>query len=263
MQANLLRWIKKAPKFHPKVVNDAYLLSKGCLVIKVHNQAEAIRVYKYPYDALEEILCNAVFHKTWDNRNPIEVRINIDSIEVFNIEGPMPPLTQDDMKKERVASRNYRNRRIGDFLKELHYTEGRSTGFPKIRKALRQNGSPEVRFETDDNNSYFLAHLDIHPEFLKELEAGTTPQATPKDTPKAAPKALDLLRVLKQGPKTRSEMMESMSLKDRKSLRENYINPALEANYIAMQYPDSPKHPNQKYYLTDLGKSLLGHQSKA
>ena len=234
-------------------------------VIKVHNQAEAIRVYNYPYDALEEILCNAVFHKTWDDRNPIEVRINIDSIEVFNIEGPMPPLTQDDMKKERVASRNYRNRRIGDFLKELHYTEGRSTGFPKIRKALRQNGSPEVRFETDDNNSYFLAHLDIHPEFLKVLEAGTTPQAIPQATPQAAhdvsPKALELLRALKQGPKTRSEMMESMNLKDRKSLRENYINPALESNYIAMQYPDSPKHPNQKYYLTDLGKSLLEHQS--
>ena len=67
-----------------------------------------------------------------------------------------------------------------------------------------------MRFETDDNNSYFLAHLDIHPEFLKELEAGTTPQATPK----ATPKALELLRVLKQGPKTRSEMMESMNLKD-------------------------------------------------
>jgi len=172
---------------------------------------------------------------------------------------------EDDMKKERVVSRNYRNRRIGDFLKELHYTEGRSTGFPKIRKALRQNGSPEVRFETDDNNSYFLAHLDIHPEFLKELEAGTTPQAipqaTPKETPKATPKALELLRVLKQGPKTRSEMMESMNLKDVMNFFKNYISPALEANYIAMQYPDSPKHPNQKYYLTDLGKSLLEHQS--
>ena len=163
----------------------------------------------------------------------------------------------------RVASRNYRNRRIGDFLKELHYTEGRSTGFPKIRKALRQNGSPEVRFETDDNNSYFLAHLDIHPEFLKELEASTTPQATPQAPHDVFSKALGLLRVLEQGPKTRSEILESMNLKDRKSLRENYINPALEANYIAMQYPESPKHPNQKYYLTDLGKSLLENQIKA
>jgi hypothetical protein len=56
--------------------------------------------------------------------------------------------------------------------------------------------------------------------------------------------------------------MDSMNLKDRKSLRENYINPALEANYIAMQYPDSPKHPNQKYYLTDLGRlQLVTNQS--
>lgn len=134
-------------------------------VTKVPYQAEAIRVYNYPYAALEEVLCNAVFHKSWDDRNPIEVRINPDNIEVFNIEGPMPPLTQKDILRERVASRNYRNRRIGDFLKELHLTEGRSTGFPKIRQALRNNGSPEPIFETDERNSYFLAHIDIHPSF--------------------------------------------------------------------------------------------------
>ena len=134
-------------------------------VMKVSYQAEAIRAFNYPYAALEEIMCNAVFHKSWDDRNPIEVRINTDSIEVFNIEGPMPPLTRKDMQRERVASRNYRNRRIGDFLKELHLTEGRSTGFPKIRQALRKNGSPDAVFETNDKNSYFLAHLDIHPAF--------------------------------------------------------------------------------------------------
>ena len=103
------------------------------------------------------------------------------------------------------------------------------------------------------------------PVNIQQLEAGTTPkatpQATPKVTPKATPKALELLRVLKQGPKTRSEMMESMNLKDVMNFFKNYISPALEAKYIAMQYPDSPKHPNQKYYLTDLGKSLLKHQS--
>jgi len=142
-------------------------------VMKVPYQAEAIRVFNYPYAALEEVLCNAVFHKSWDDRNPIEVRINPNDIEVFNIEGPMPPLTQKDILRERVASRNYRNRRIGDFLKELHLTEGRSTGFPKIRQALRRNGSPEVVFETDERNSYFLAHLDIHPAFRNVTQGDT------------------------------------------------------------------------------------------
>ena len=42
---------------------------------------------------------------------------------------------------------------------------GVSTGNPPWA-ALRLNGSPDVRFETDENNTYFLAHLDIHPAFL-------------------------------------------------------------------------------------------------
>lgn len=72
-----------------------------------------------------------------------------------------------------VASRNYRNRRIGDFLKEQHLTEGRSTGVPKIRQALRKNGSPEPVFETDERNSYFLAHIDIHPAFKDDTQGDT------------------------------------------------------------------------------------------
>ena len=225
-------------------------------VIKVPNQAEAIRVYNYPYDAVEEILCNAVFHKTWDDRNPIEVRVNMDSIEVFNIEGPMPPLTKADMLKERVASRNYRNRRIGDFLKELKLTEGRSTGFPKIRKALRLNGSPEVRFETDDNNSYFLAHIDIHSEFFNDkLEPKDI--ITPKATPKATPKVISLVRTINTSMMTRNEIMASLGLKDIMNFFANYLSPAINDKYVVSLYQDSPKHPGQKYYLTDKGMELL------
>lgn len=58
---------------------------------------------------------------------------------------------------------NYRNRRIGDFLKEIHLTEGRSTGIPTIYKQMKQNGSPAPVFETDDENNYFLTVLRVHP----------------------------------------------------------------------------------------------------
>lgn len=65
-------------------------------------------------------------------------------------------------------SRRYRNRRIGEFLKELHLTEGRNTGFRKIWNALRLNGSPEPLFETDEERTYFATTLYIHPEFLDQ-----------------------------------------------------------------------------------------------
>lgn len=158
-------------------------------VIKVRGEAEAIRCYNYPYEALEEILANAVFHKSWDDRNPIEVRINQNSIEVLNFEGPLPPITNEDLKKQRVVSRHYRNSRIGDFLKEMHLTEGRSTGFPKIYQAVKRNDSPMPVFETDDRNMHFLATMPIHQAFVneraylaslgKELE-----ENEPKDEPK-------------------------------------------------------------------------------
>ncbi|HML26296.1 MAG TPA: ATP-binding protein, partial [Methanomethylovorans sp.] len=71
---------------------------------------------------------------------------------------------KDNLMDENISSRRYRNRIIGDLLKELHLTEGRNTGFRKIRKALMMNGSPEPVFRTDDERSYFLTVLRIHPE---------------------------------------------------------------------------------------------------
>ena len=34
------------------------------------------------------------------------------------------------------------------------------------------------------------------------------------------------------------------------------LYPALELNLIAQTHPESPRHPQQKYYLTELGKAL-------
>ena len=51
--------------------------------------------------------------------------------------------------------------------------------------------------------------------------------------------------------------MELMQLKDRVNFLRNHLNPSLDAELIEPIYPDSPKHPKQKYRLTEKGKSLL------
>jgi len=68
-----------------------------------------------------------------------------------------------ELTKRRITARDYRNRRIGDFLKELQLTEGRGTGLPAIYDAMEANGSPKPVFETDDDCSYFLAVIPAHP----------------------------------------------------------------------------------------------------
>ena len=61
-----------------------------------------------------------------------------------------------------LKSRRYRNRRLGDFLKELDLTEGRSTGVPTIQTKLAENGSPRAVFETTDDRLTFLVTIPVH-----------------------------------------------------------------------------------------------------
>ena len=138
-------------------------------VVKVPGRAEADRFFNYPYEAIEEALSNAVYHKAYDEREPIEVRVERDMIEIISHPGPDRSVTLEGLKTFKVRSRRYRNRRIGEFLKELHLTEGRNTGFRKILNALENNGSPLPEFETNEDHDYFITRLFIHSNFYDEL----------------------------------------------------------------------------------------------
>ena len=134
-------------------------------VVKVPGKAEADRFFNYPYEAIEEALSNAVYHKGYDEREPIEVRVEKGMIEIISHPGPDRSVTLEGLRTFKVRSRRYRNRRIGEFLKELHLTEGRNTGFKKILDALKKNGSPLPEFETDEAHDYFITRLFVRDGF--------------------------------------------------------------------------------------------------
>ena len=154
-----------------RYIKNSYIKRK---IIKRPDRAEADHIYNYPYAAVEEALANAVYHKAYDEREPIEVRIDDEKIEILSFPGPVRSVTKEQLKSYKVTNRRYRNRRIGEFLKELHLTEGRNTGFKKIIDAIRDNGSPMPEFETDDDHSYFISRIFIHEEFKKENEPDNT-----------------------------------------------------------------------------------------
>ncbi|HBF43203.1 MAG TPA: hypothetical protein DDW42_06150 [Desulfobacteraceae bacterium] len=86
--------------------------------------------------------------------------------------------------------------------------------------------------------------------------------ATGGAAPEVTPQVIRLLNVLKEGELNRSLLMERLGLHDRKSFRQNHLQPALEQDLIEMTQPDSPKSPTQKYRLTDVGKRLLESMQK-
>lgn len=52
------------------------------------------------------------------------------------------------------------------------------------------------------------------------------------------------------------EMLNVLELKERKSFISLYLNPAINEGYVSMLYPDSPRHPRQKYLLTIKGLAV-------
>ena len=57
-------------------------------------------------------------------------------------------------------------------------------------------------------------------------------------------------------------LMEKVGLKHRPTFLENYINPAFQAGFIKVLYPEKPNHPRQKYLLTTKGLALYNEIEK-
>jgi len=148
----------------------------GTFLQKVPGQAEVEKTVPYPYGAMEEALVNAFYHRSYEAPpEPVKVYLYPDRMEVINYPGPVPGIQPKHFEPgESIPPVPARNRRIGDFLKELRLAEARGTGVPKIRRKMRQNGSPEPRFDFDDERTYFRVILSIHPRYLvlrAEMEA--------------------------------------------------------------------------------------------
>ncbi len=66
-----------------------------------------------------------------------------------------------------------------------------------------------------------------------------------------------LIKVLGQDQLSTKTIMEKMQLKGRDNFLNLYLNPAIEAGFVTLLYPDKPRHSRQKYLLTVKGLALL------
>lgn len=219
-------------------------------VIKHPDRAEATRVWNFPYAAMEEALANAVYHRSYEEREPIEVRISNEELAILSFPGPDRSIRLEDFQAGRAVSRRYRNRRIGEFLKELEMTEGRSTGIPKILKEMAVNGSLAPVFETDDARLSFVIRLPRHP--LALIPTVGTPEVTGEVTGEVE----RLLRAV-VGEMSRVQIQAALGLKGEEHFRRAYLQPALASGLVEMTLPDKPRSSKQRYRLTGSGRRWL------
>jgi len=136
-------------------------------IFKYDDRPEAGRFWNYPYRAIEEVLANAVYHKSYRIAEPITVVVTPEAMTISSLPGPERSITDADLAACRMIGLHYRNRRIGDFLKELDLVEGRNTGIPVVVNVMRENGSPPPVFSSPENRDWLSVTLPVNPHFCE------------------------------------------------------------------------------------------------
>ncbi len=145
-------------------------------ITKPSDNEKSIKIFNYPYQALEEAVVNALYHRDYEEREPVEITIEPTHIDILSYAGPDRSISFEAIKAaQKLKARRYRNRRLGDFLKELDLTEGRATGIPTIQKKLSQNGNAPAIIDTDEDRSYFLITIPCHEQMIAKPQTQSTP----------------------------------------------------------------------------------------
>lgn len=216
-------------------------------VIKLPDQAEAVRIFNLPYAAVEESLSNAIYHKSYQIGEPITVTVTPERMEITSLPGPDRTISNDDLMNRRLISRRYRNRRIGDFLKELKLVEGRNTGIPTILHAMEANGSDMPLFETDEERTYFTVILPIHKNFLLPETAATPKKKQRRSLPEL--KELVVATLTENRNLSTSELASELGYTKVTSTLSKALKELMAEGIVQYSEPEKVRSRNQKLYL--------------
>lgn len=238
---------------------------------KPEDDERSIKVFNYPYQALEEAVVNALYHRDYMQREPVEITVEPDKISILSYSGPDRSISMEDINEAKaLRSRRYRNRRLGDFLKELNLTEGRATGIPTIQKKLRENGSPKAMIKTDEARTFFLIIIPCRKDFVQvdEKVQNTDIELVMRKMSKLCPSYVQdmtqtevenmakcLLRAIKEI--SAQNMLVGIEDISYKHLRRKYLDKLLDMGAVVMTIPEKPTSSKQKYRLSELGKELI------
>src|SRR5262249_1048921 len=123
------------------------------------------RTPSVPFDVLQQLVRNAVLHRTYESSNaPVRVTWFDDRIEIHSPGGPFGQVTVETIGQPGLT--DYRNPTLARMLHQLGFIQRYAVGIQLCRRRLRENGNPPleiiasaravaavVRFRADAGNN--------------------------------------------------------------------------------------------------------------
>ena len=247
----------------PQIIDRTLEYLKRMLVmqsiIKPNDDYRSRKFYTYPYQALEESVTNSLYHRDYQEWEPVVITVEPDGITIQNVGGPDRSISAADISRcDILVSRRYRNRRLGEYLKELDMTEGRSTGIPTIQNVLENNGSPRATVITDEDRTFFRITIPCH-EAAGNIIADIahkdgTLKASKRSAQKSAPETA-LESALESASETALQIIDEIRNNPNITLSEIAGNLGVSRRWIATNI----KHLQDKGIVKRVGPNKGGH----
>ena len=158
--------------------------------------------------------------------------------------------------------------KTSDYLKDTarKHIEG-EIDIDKARKLIKTYYQSRTKREPDDDDKQ---EADIPPLDQRSL-ATKGAQEIPEQVPEQVADLLhtnntlviDLIKKIGNESVSISQLMKLLELKHRPNFLEYHLKPAMKEGYVRMLYPESPRHPRQKYLLTMKGMALYNELTKS
>ena len=150
---------------------------------------------------------------------------------------------------------DYRNSVVAEMMKNLNYVNIFNHGIGEVQELLKENESPKEEF----NVSYLTAFSVL----VREPDDNMSPTVH-QLVASLSLQAKSLITTLKLEKLSVKELQvfTNCSPKSKQLFIKQYISPCIEMGVVTKTHLDNPHHPQQKYYLTDLGLAVLKQLEK-
>lgn len=139
--------------------------------------------------------------------------------------------------------------------------------YRNVSKGIEQDKSFLVKFfrnlilgERNELKNRFMligyTGIDDTSSYLCEDTPTSTPTSSGVLSMSVSDGVRRLVAAIGNEERSANELMTIIGLKDRKNFVEYSLAPAIHADLVQMKFPDSPRHPSQRYLLTDKGLAL-------
>lgn len=199
-----------------------------------------------------------------------EVHLDIydDRLAITSPGGMYSGQTVQDLLLEDISS-DRRNPILADVMAQLDYMEKRGSGLKRICNETQKMESYKAERKPifKSNASQFITIIYSmeyeKKDTVKPLQVGTKSGLSWDQVETKSGlswEEVEKLFFALQQPKLMRELKEIYGWKNTTKFKTKYVEPLLDNRLVRMTIPSKPTSSKQRYYLTDLGKTLFANE---